>query len=527
MRIKHPEWRPSHEPTKFPFEDLATLQNTVGDVILEGTFLDAALYPPGGQSNMYLSKVIVDASLVTLYIGDALTTERASVEFNPAEAPESLRLTDSYGRAAGILVSEAQRLATFLSWGQGTHEFAIDETPFVAEVCVPTPSSGLQGVQLPNGDIVHGDIWLVGDDGIVLSCYEDEIPGECGGPAIVESVIRVDVIGDPLFRRRLCADPGEFPTQRFLESLTFCLPPTEGTDGSAGSTNTSDTDILLLMDTTGSMGGFIATFKEIFEPLAQEINALFPEVSFKWGVADYRDFGDYPTAWEVGQKFTPSHALAQAAINAWTAGGGGDFTEAQLKALTDIANNWETAALGGRPLSAANRIVVWAGDYPGHEDAPEYPDLVQTIIALTAANVTVIGLNTAGAGFGIDSRDVAPGTWSAAQQAAYNAAHHDGGVNQASAIATATGGILRNNITASDAEAVKQLVIDLLGSVIIDGIDGVPGSPQICYTCGPGTFGDIKITVGSSLAPDTVLRIRSVSEGLVVEAAGEKLEGIR
>ena len=186
---------------------------------------------------MYLSKVVVTGSSVTIHIGDSHTSERASTTFNPAQPPAHLRLTDSYGRPAGILVSEPERLAIFLSWGPGTHEFTQQSAAFVAAVCIPKPGVGLQGVQLPNGEIVTGDIWLVGDDGVVLSAENEVIPGAFGAADTVESVIRVDVVGDPLFRRRLCAEPGAFPTQRFLESLTFCTPPTAGEDGVTGTTH--------------------------------------------------------------------------------------------------------------------------------------------------------------------------------------------------------------------------------------------------------------------------------------------------
>ena len=511
MRIKHPEWRASNELSQFPFSDNATLRNVAGDTLLVGTFIDAALYPPGGQSGMYLSKVVVTGSSVTIHIGDSHTSERASTTFNPAQPPAHLRLTDSYGRPAGILVSEPERLAIFLSWGPGTHEFTQQSTAFVAAVCIPKPGVGLQGVQLPNGEIVTGDIWIVGDDGVVLSAENEIIPGAFGAADTVESVIRVDVVGDPLFRRRLCAEPGDFPTQRFLESLTFCTPPTAGEDAVPGTTGSDATDILFVTDTTGSMSAYLNSVKTIFSPLAREIGDQFPTVALRWGVVDYKDFGDigYSTGWKVGQIFTDSHAKAQLAIDSWAAGGGGDGPEAQLRALRDVAIFWESE-LKGRAIENAGRIIVWAGDWPGHQDESlGYPTFGETVSALQSAGINVVALNSAASGSGIDdsypASDATP---------------------QASTIVANTGGVLKNSVDTADAAAVKAAIIALLSPLIVDGTDAVPGTPQACYTCGPGTFGDIKLTVGSSEAVDTVLRIRPVAEGLVIEAVGEKIESL-
>ena len=46
------------------------------------------------------------------------------------------------------------------------------------------------------------------------------------------------------------------------------------------------------------------------------------------------------------------------------------------------------------------------------------------------------------------------------------------------------------------------------------------------FVCGPDEYGDFKIGVGSQDAEDTILRVRTTREGLIIEAVGEKLEGI-
>jgi len=77
-----------------------------------------------------------------------------------------------------------------------------------------------------------GDVWLVGDDGVVFSVSDKvvPVPGTCQTQDIRQ--IRIDVVGDPLFRRRLCQPNNLFQTPKFLQQLRvigpnmdFVVPP--------------------------------------------------------------------------------------------------------------------------------------------------------------------------------------------------------------------------------------------------------------------------------------------------------------
>ena len=50
------EWFNENEKRRYPFSDQATLTNGA-DTILEATFLDAQLYPLGGDAVQYLSLI--------------------------------------------------------------------------------------------------------------------------------------------------------------------------------------------------------------------------------------------------------------------------------------------------------------------------------------------------------------------------------------------------------------------------------------------------------------------------------------
>lgn len=234
-RHLHPEWRESHETTNYPFADGATLRNAAGYFIPEVTFLDAILYPIGGLVGLYLSKIDVQHESATLYVGDSRNTERCYGEFNLLSPPDSVVLADAYGRPAGMLVSEPERLAIFQSWAAELHVFEVEQTEFVADVCVPTPEIGVRGFVLEDGSVFTEDVWMLGDDGIVLSLSEEvtAMPG-CVGDEQTRQMIRVDAVGDVLFRRKLCQEL--FTTPRFLQTITVrnqcldfvCEPGSDG-----------------------------------------------------------------------------------------------------------------------------------------------------------------------------------------------------------------------------------------------------------------------------------------------------------
>lgn len=215
-----PEWQKQNEPTRYPFADVAKLVNAEGRVLVEGTFLDAALYPIGASTGLYLSSVVVTHTDVTITLSSPAGVA-AIGDFKLVSPPDVIDLFDSYGRPAGVLVSESRRLGLFQAWGVGTHEFLADETEFAATCVFPTPEIGVRGIRLETGELFTGDVWLVGDDGIVLRMERLEIPVSGTNELRRVNAIRVDVVGDPLFRRRLCEPRSLFSTPTFVTAIRF------------------------------------------------------------------------------------------------------------------------------------------------------------------------------------------------------------------------------------------------------------------------------------------------------------------
>ena len=138
-----------------------------------------------------------------------------------------------------------------------------------------------------------------------------------------------------------------------------------------------DADICFLADTTGSMGPALASVAGSIGGIMADVLVESPDAQFC--AAQYKDAGSSPV-FALDQALTTDTTAVQAAIGGWTAGGGGDFAEDQLHALTEVAG----AATGWRAAPAAH-ILVWFGDCPGHDPASGGETLATTIDALTTS----------------------------------------------------------------------------------------------------------------------------------------------
>lgn len=217
-RVMHPEWRDANAGTKYPFAETATLTNGLGRFVAEDAFLDVSIFAIGARERTYLSRVVVTSELITVYFGDSADKYRAVGEFDLADPPTTVALEDAYGRPAGLIVSRSELLAQLQALGLGTHDFLVDQTELVASCVAPTPEVGVRGFLLDDGTVVAGDAWLVGAEGVVLSADTVVRDRGCEGE-VTEQVIRVDVVGDPLFRRLLCGAADLFVTPRVLQEL--------------------------------------------------------------------------------------------------------------------------------------------------------------------------------------------------------------------------------------------------------------------------------------------------------------------
>lgn len=231
-RIIFPEFRDQQDGSRYPFSDSSSLLSSTGKVRIENDiFLDASIYPIGNTLRLHISQIEISPRLVVLYVSDNSRRTLATASFDPlATDVFTIRFVDSRGRDAGILVSEPDRLRVFAAWPVGTHIFPIGNADFVASCCIPTPEIGVRGILTADGDLLTGDIFMIGDNGIVIT--DDE------------GAIRIDASGDPLYLRKACRPLGKFNTPRYLQTINNCGPDAYGNFNLTVGDHLADTTIL-------------------------------------------------------------------------------------------------------------------------------------------------------------------------------------------------------------------------------------------------------------------------------------------
>jgi uncharacterized protein (TIGR03382 family) len=120
-------------------------------------------------------------------------------------------------------------------------------------------------------------------------------------------------------------------------------------------------DIEIAIDTTGSMSTTIARAKADAIAIVTGVQADIPDTAF--AVVQFKDSFDSPE-YQVAQGMTTSASAVQSAINAFSAGGGGDYPEA----YNLVFQNSYTPAVGGDLgwRDGSRKFVIVLGDAPPH-----------------------------------------------------------------------------------------------------------------------------------------------------------------
>lgn len=239
-RILFPEFRDENATSRYPFADTATLTSDDGTQQIElDAFIDASFYPIGCRGRLHLSKVAVTARAVTLSFSDSRAAILCSTTFDPLDPPEVLQVTDLLARPAGVILADTLQLAAFGAWPLGMHTFRLGAAELVASAVVPTPEIGLRGILTEEGELLTGDIWFVGDNGIVVR--EDA------------GYIRIDVVGDPLFARKLCFPIDLFVPPLFIQTINGCPPDALGNFNLTAGTHLAEDTVLRISPVPGGL----------------------------------------------------------------------------------------------------------------------------------------------------------------------------------------------------------------------------------------------------------------------------------
>ena len=213
-------------------------------------------------------------------------------------------------------------------------------------------------------------------------------------------------------------------------------------------------DVFFLADTTGSMYGEIAAVKAGAGSIMASTSTLG---NVAYGVGEYKDFDGDPFAYQQNVDITTNTAMVQSAIDTWGASGGGDWEEAQLFAMNEVAT-------GSTWRPGSTRILVWFGDAPGHDPSGGITEAA-VITSLNAENIVVEALDV----YYLDE------------------------LGQATAITNATSGHLYSGV---DSGAIVTQITDAIAAVFDDygmvslGLSGAPAGVSV--TASPashvGTF---------------------------------------
>jgi hypothetical protein len=127
------------------------------------------------------------------------------------------------------------------------------------------------------------------------------------------------------------------------------------------------TDVMLVFDTSGSMGEELEEAQKEIQEVIAHVNATLPDAQF--GVAEVKDFanaygnGPEEVPWKLDQPLTSNVTAVQNAINPLKAFGGGDGPESYGRAL------WETDTnpnVGWR--AGARHIIILVADNVPHDN---------------------------------------------------------------------------------------------------------------------------------------------------------------
>lgn len=215
-RILFPEFREETAENRYPFADTATLQaNNSQFNIGVDSFIDAVFYAIDAGTGLHIARIETSAVQTRIVITDSAGLLEFTAKYNPLQPPTTaLEVVDEYGRPAGYLLSTSEKLASF-GTQIATYEFDRAATEFAASVVIPAKEPGVRGVKTPTSSLLTKDIWLVGDMGVQLSVKEN-------------NTIRIDVVGEPLFKRALCEGNTDFPARKYIKTINGCAPDSFG-----------------------------------------------------------------------------------------------------------------------------------------------------------------------------------------------------------------------------------------------------------------------------------------------------------
>jgi len=215
--IVYVEWRNQAEQVNYPFATDATLVNSSGVAFDPDLFDDARLYPVGGDYALYLRRVEVAEEYVRFHLAVLEGVELAYGHLDLLNIPANgqVPVYDLFGRPAGVFVSSQSKLEGVAGrFPGGDTLFEQEETNFAPTVIVPMSDVGVRGFVTDDDEAVYGPVFLVGEQGIVLS--------------VEDGAIRVDALGNPFAKHEDCQNQDPLPPYCPIKTINRIGPDENG-----------------------------------------------------------------------------------------------------------------------------------------------------------------------------------------------------------------------------------------------------------------------------------------------------------
>jgi len=196
--------QPTLGDTSYPFRDSGTFLGKDGQFIAPTVFKDAVLYPVSNEHDWYISKIKFQftGSVITISSAEGIDLTCTVTSYTSGT---SFPIVDSLGREVGLLIVEPFQLMA-VSAPNTEVTFNSDSMPFVPSVIFPQGAGAVTSIGDATGKAGSGDLWLIGENGIVLE--------------VSSNAVTFNASGDPLYVRKFCQDEAiPYPVRRPLKSL--------------------------------------------------------------------------------------------------------------------------------------------------------------------------------------------------------------------------------------------------------------------------------------------------------------------
>lgn len=148
-------------------------------------------------------------------------------------------------------------------------------------------------------------------------------------------------------------------------------------------------DLMLMVDTTGSMGDELEYLKQEMQNVAERITKLNrQDLQLRLSANFYRDLTDQYVVRPF--PFTDNFSTVNRQLSEQSAGGGGDFPEAVDVALADAVDNHQWSA------TARARLLFLVLDAPPHQDQENLQRLHTSLTRMAAKGIRIIPIASSG-----------------------------------------------------------------------------------------------------------------------------------